>query len=361
VVLVDRARFPRSKPCAEYASPGTVALLERLGVDLDGGRRLRGMELVAPNGSRHLLQYGQRAEALSIQRAELDTRLLRLACEAGVDVREQHRADQPLLSAGAVRGVLVRDPVGRLTQLKAEVVVGADGLNSMLVRALGLRRRGVWPARLGLVAHLRGGAWPEEFGQMWVGLRSYVGVAPVADDLLTVGLVTALPHRRMGRAAEALFAKLQEFPGLRRRLAEGELADTVQGRGPLAHTVRATSGPGFFLVGDAAGFFDPFTGEGLFRALRGAELAAEAVHGLLNGDGHAVAAYEAARRRVFGPKERLTALIQVFVRVPALMNYAVARLQQRPLFAQQLGLVLGDLEPAETASQPGFLWSLLKP
>jgi hypothetical protein len=64
---------------------------------------------------------------------------------------------------------------------------------------------------------------------------------------------------------------------------------------------------------------------------------------------------------VFGPKERLTALIQVFVRVPALMNYAVARLQQRPLFAQQLGLVLGDLEPAETASQPGFLWSLLKP
>ena len=357
VVLLDKARFARPKPCAEYLSPGGAALLDDFGLDTRDGRRLRGMQLIAPSGRRHLVEYGHGWYALSMRRTQLDTRLIEVAREHGVEVHERHRVEGVVVEHGSVRGVVGRDEHGQQQRIRAACVVGADGVNSTLVRSLGLRRRVLWPPRLGLIAHLRGVAWPEDTGQMWVGRDAYVGVAPVGGGLLTVGLVTDLPRGRVGPAATAFRAALAPFPELSRRLAGAEVVDGVQGVGPLAHAVRAASGPGFLLVGDAAGFLDPFTGEGLFRALKGAQLAADAVHRALGGDPQALAAYARARRRAFGAKERLTALIQLFVRVPGLMNYVVARLQHRPRLAEQLARVLGDLEPAETAD----MWALLKP
>jgi menaquinone-9 beta-reductase len=352
VVLFDKARFPRSKPCAEYLSPGAVGLLDGLGVDTRGGRRLRGMQVIAPNGARHVVEYGRGKQALSMQRSVLDTRLLQVACDQGVEVREGQRVDGLLQADGAVAGVVVRGQ-----EVKAACVVAADGLNSTIVRALGVRRKLVWPPRLGLVAHLRGVAWPEDVGQMWIGPRTYVGVAPVGEDVLTLGLVRDAPRGRLGASDTALHTGLEPFPELSRRVAGAEIVEPVQGVGPLAQAVRATSGRGWLLVGDAAGFFDPLTGEGLFRALRGAHLAAQAVERALAGDAHAFDSYARARRAAFAAKERLTASIQLFVRVPGLMNYVVVRLQQRPAIAARLARVLGDLEPADTAD----LWALLRP
>jgi len=123
-------------------------------------------------------------------------------------------------------------------------------------------------------------------------------------------------------------------------------------------------GPGFALVGDAAGFFDPFTGEGIFRALRGAEILASAADQVLSDDAgpvHLGRAYERARRAAFQSKEQLAALIQLFVHGPGFMNYVVDRLQRRPLLAAQLSRVLGDLAPAEETVRPSFLWNLLRP
>lgn len=364
VVLLDRASFPRPKACAEYASPGTVAVLKRLGYSVGTGRRLRGMQLIAPNGAHYLLEYRRSdaepaGESLAIERAELDAGLLELARQSGTDVRESHRAEQLLVADGAVRGVVARDASGHRVEVHAQLVVGADGLNSMVVRALDLRRRVVWPSRMGLVAHLRGVNWPEDYGQMWVGPGSYIGAAPVGRELVTVALVTDVPKRHLGSAVKLLDVELRQFPALRTRLLDGVLADRVRGIAPLAHAVSRTCGRGFILVGDSAGFFDPFTGEGLFRALRGAELAAEAVDRTTSGDRSALAAYQTMRQRTFGAKERLAMLIQVFVRSPGLMNYAVARLRKRPHLARQLGLVLGDLAPAETAWRAAFLWKLL--
>jgi geranylgeranyl reductase family protein len=352
VTLFDKARFPRPKACAEYLSPGGVRLLQELGVDTGGGRWLRGMQIIAPNGGRHLAEYGGGSRALSIRRTVLDARLLHVARDHGVDVREGQRVEGIVQEGGAVRGVVVRGK-----EMRAACVVAADGLNSMVVRALRVRRNVVWPPRLGLVAHLRGVAWPEDVGQMWIGPRTYVGVAPVGDNVLTLGLVRDVPRGRLGASDTALRDGLDPFPELGRRVAGAEILEPVQGVGPLAQSVRATSGRGWLLVGDAAGFFDPLTGEGLFRALKGAHLAADAVDRHLGGDVRALQKYQLARRQAFAAKERLTALIQVFVRVPGLMNSVVARLQQRPAIAGRLARVLGDLEPAGT----GDVWALLRP
>jgi menaquinone-9 beta-reductase len=310
------------------------------------------MQVVAPNGARHLVEYGDGWRALSMERRVLDARLLELARDHGVHVCEGQRVEGLVQEHGAVRGVVLRGK-----ELRAACVVAADGVNSTLVHALRLRRKVVWPPRLGLVAHVRGVAWPEDVGQMWIGRHAYVGVAPVGETVLTLGLVRDSPRGRLGASYTAFHADLARFAELSRRLAGADIVDRVQGVAPLAHAVRATAGRGWLLVGDAAGFFDPLTGEGLFRALKGAHLAAEAVDRVLGGDGLALERYERARRRAFAAKERLTTLIQLFVRVPGLMNYVVARLQQRPAVARRLARVLGDLEPAETSD----LWALLAP
>jgi flavin-dependent dehydrogenase len=182
---------------------------------------------------------------------------------------------------------------------------------------------------------------------MHVGPRGYVGVAPLDNrGLVTVGLVRK--PGRIGSPAAGLEAALADYPALSRRLAAGRPVGTVQGVGPLAHRVRVCHGPGYLLVGDAAGFFDPFTGEGIFRALRGAELAAKAIDRALRAGTpySAGPTYARLRKHAFGAKERLTVLIQLFVQQPWLMDRVVRRLEQRPAVARELGNVLGDLQPA---------------
>ncbi|HEY3063407.1 MAG TPA: NAD(P)/FAD-dependent oxidoreductase [Chloroflexota bacterium] len=346
VVLLDGARFPRRKACAEYISPGGARLLAELGLDLTGhGRRLRGMEIYGPSGACHAVKYsdpdGQARLGLSIDRFVLDAALLNLARAHGVEVREGCRVSGVVTDQRRVTGVRLMDS----NVVKAELVIGADGIHSVVARTAGPPLGTYWPRRLGLVAHYRGVPWPEPFGQLRVGHSGYVGVAPLDDDgLVTVGLVTPLTKR------PATFdAALADYPPLVRRLAAGQRLEPLLGIGPLARRVRACQGPGYLLVGDAAGFFDPFTGEGIYRALRGAQLAATAIADDVD--------YAQLRRRAFATKERLTMVIQLFVQSPPLLELALRRFQRRPVLARQLGNVLGDLEPARLS----LVWHLLRP
>lgn len=371
VLLLDRAHFPRPKPCAEYLSPGAVAILQQLGafahLGAGTGRQLRGMELHAPNGARYLIEYpagNDHARGLSVSRYDLDAALLDLARARGASVAEGVRVVDLHRERGVPTGVVGKDAAGRTVSVRARLVVGADGAHSVVARTLGLRTERRWPRRLGLVTHLEGVPWPEQHGEMHVGRRGYVGVAPLDDDVLSVGLVLPLPRGRLGVPGAALQHALAEYPALWARLAGGRRMRTVQGVGPLAHGVRASAGPGFALVGDAAGFLDPFTGEGVFRALRGAQvLAPIADAALASSDGPVQVGpeYERARRAAFRSKERLTTLIQAFVHVPALMNLAIDRLRRRPDLGARLGRVLGDLGAADDVLRPGFLAALLLP
>ena len=353
VLLVDAARFPRRKACAEYISPGGAAILERLGVlerirSAGAGRWLRGMRIQAPSGERHLVEYadnsgGQKRYALSVSRLVLDAALLDEARARGVEVRENFRARDVWLTQRRAHGIV--GPSG--ARLEAELVVGADGLHSIVARAMGTRQPAGWPRRLGLVAHWAGVDWPEDHGWLMVGPRDYVGVAPLDDKgLLTVGYVRRMPLKRLGSAATAMQAGLAQYPELAKRLSRGHISGPVLGGGPLARRVRQPAGAGYALVGDAAGFFDPFTGEGIFRALRGAQLLAAGPD-----------TYAAERSQAFAAKERLVALVQVFVQTPRLMNFVIHRLQQRPRLARELGRVLGDLQPARL----DLVWRLLGP
>ena len=339
------------------------------------------MELHAPNGERHLLEYrnGKHPRSgFALPRTQLDTALVETARASGAEVWEGFRVTSPLFSdhswgrqasvvrrrssvvgrrSSVVHGVVGRDSSGRTVTIRSRLVVGADGRHSVVARTLGLERPCRWPRRLGLVTHYRGVPWPSDYGQMRVGPRSYVGAAPLGDDLLTVGVVMPMPRTRLGSSEAAFDAALTDYPELATRLSRGTRVRPVQGAGPLAGSTSSCAGPGYLLVGDAAGFLDPFTGEGIYRALRGAELAAQSAQLALDAapDVADVSAhYGLARRVAFRSKERLVTLVQAFVQFPWLMNYAVGRLNGRPGLAARLSNVLGDLEPPDQALRPGY-------
>jgi flavin-dependent dehydrogenase len=113
------------------------------------------------------------------------------------------------------------------------------------------------------------------------------------------------------------------------------------------------------LVGDAAGFFDPFTGEGVTLALRSAELAAEVADRALRG-GHPddLREYDRRRHEATRAKFRFNRLVQAAVAWPELANALARRLRRRPALADRLVGIAGDFVPARTAFGPRFLYEL---
>ncbi len=137
--------------------------------------------------------------------------------------------------------------------------------------------------------------------------------------------------------------------------------EAAAGASPIAHRVTRRAGAGWLLAGDAAGFLDPFTGEGLHRALVSARLADTAISSFLHGRPAALADYDAAMRRRFAGKDVISWLAQLFLSKPWLFDYAARRLSSRRALAERMGLLMGDLVPASGAVNPRYLAAVLRP
>ncbi len=169
---------------------------------------------------------------------------------------------------------------------------------------------------------------------MHVGAGCYIGLAPLAGDRLNVGM--ALPLDGDRRSADERFgAAIAGIPAVARRLAGRRRLTPIRGASPIGHRVSRAAGPGWMLIGDAAGFIDPFTGEGIYRALRSARAAAAS---LATGDEGAERRYLAARQAAFAAKDALTWTIQGMLAAPPVLGYALRRLAARPELAERLGL-----------------------
>ncbi len=390
VLLLDRARFPRHKPCSEYLSPETVRLLGDLDataladVEARAPARLYGMRIVAPDGAEAVgrfssdhrwptpLPYG-----LALPRADLDFILRQAAQRAGATVREGVVVEDLLYEAGAVGGVVMRDGGrgmgdegwGMREAVRSRVVVGADGLRSVVARRMGGLLHG-WPRRVAFTAHVAGVAGVGEMGEMHVGRQGYVGLGPVGGGVTTVALVVPARAARPGQGTswrDRFLPALEAFPKLAGRFGGAELVREVLAVGPLAQWSRRSiaAGGGACLVGDAADFFDPFTGQGIFAALRGAELLAPVlIEALATGGSRplpraALAPYGRARRRAFLGKWAIERLIGVGVGWPALTNRVVERLARQPRLGDLLVGATGNFVPAHAVLAPHTLLRLL--
>jgi flavin-dependent dehydrogenase len=246
----------------------------------------------------------------------------------------------------------------------------------MVARAFGVLRASRHFRRAGLTVHHPDPAAPEPAAameaRMVIGRGWYCGLAPVPGRRVNIGVVVAEGRLRAavadGRGPDSVVQDvLASIPGPREPWRDAPPSDGVAVALPLAHRVTRRAGRGFLLVGDAAGFIDPLSGEGLHRALVSAELGAEAAGVWLRGSRQpttAATALEAYDRRMsarFRGKDVLSWLLQVFVEQPRLLDHALDRLARRPVARRTFARVMADLVPASRALEPGFLAAVIAP
>jgi len=366
VLLVDEARFPRDKVCGESVSPGAHRLLADLGVEpavrVLVPFPLRGMTLTSPDGTSFRGEYRDAAEpGLAMRREAFDKVLLDGARASGAEVREGVRVTGLVTQDGTVTGVTCQDGRGGET-IRARLVIGADGRRSVVARRLGLLHehptlrkfavRGYWDGMDGL----------ETLGEMHVGGGGYCGIAPLSAARANVTFV--LDRREMAAAGgdlDGFYRKtLRRWPRVQERLSRASLLGSPTAIGPLALEASRVSAPGALLVGDSAGFYDPFTGEGVTLALRSAEMAAEvADRALGSSNGFDLGAYDRTRQAATRDKFRINRALQRVVAWPALSNAMARKLSRRPDLADKLVGIAGDFVPAGSAWSLRFVWDLL--
>jgi flavin-dependent dehydrogenase len=372
VVVFERALAWRWRACGVFTSPAAVAVLRRVGLAEqtihESTVRIPAMNVEA-GGATVRLTYGDdgslRAPAVGFDRARLDPALLDLATTNGVNVRSGCHVTSVVFDGPPQ----LRLAEGRGT-VRPRVVIGADGIRSVVARAAGVARPAPLGQRVGLTFHVadpRRDRGANE-ARMVVLDGAYCGLAPVPGGRLNVGIVLAGRdwRARLARggaetvARDVLRAASQREPdGV--DLAAAERCDSIQGAAPLGHRVARRAGDGWLLVGDAAGFLDPFTGEGLHRAIVSAELAADAIDAHLRGGRRALDEYDRRMTARFRAKDAVSIVVQAFLERPAAFRYAARRLARRDRLRETMGLVMGDLLPASRALDPRFLAAVLWP
>ena len=371
VLMLDRASFPRPKPCGDCLSLEATRVLERLGVlaavETEEPARLRAWRIVAPDGHSFSARFEDLEPdggggALALPRHDFDACLRRAAIAAGA------RAAQATVTAftpGYPPVLRLRSAAGARApfELRPRFVVGADGLRSRIASAARRVRR---PPRVRKVS----------LGEMHLASGLCLGIAPVGQDMHNVTLVAheEIASRIRNGAGAFFLDALSRFRALPDIAGEA----TVQGRplsrallagtpllasGPFDRPVRRPYGPGFALVGDAAGYFDPFTGQGVHQAMRSAELLAPAILEVLGGRDPDVALRRYAHHLAMlkGPTLLMQRGIDLVLGRPPLANAAIARLARAPRAARAILAATADVRSPFCLLSPSALLSFAVP
>jgi flavin-dependent dehydrogenase len=370
VLAADRARFPRNKACSEYMSPEAVRILTRLGVTEEleraGAVPLEGLKVTASRGAQAHGRFARgspapfRPTGLSVSRRILDHQLVVAARAAGAVVAERAFVEELLYDKGAVNGAVLRDHQGKRHSVRARLTVGADGLHSVVARRIGRRTHGK-PKRVAFVGHMAGVQEMSLSAELHFSQSGYVGFNPIGGGCTNVGVVVpaARAASARGRVEQFFYEVLSEFPELHRRVTGGRLLRPVLATGPFAAWSGRVIAPGVLLVGDAADFFDPCTGDGIYSALRGAELVAASMVPALANSATSLAdglrEYRRTRRQVFAGKWILERLLGWAMHFPRLFDRGVDRMGRRDGMADTMVGAAGGYVPCGEVLNPRFL------
>jgi len=373
--VLERRPYPEWHACGVFSSPRTRARLIDLGFSgnqiADLSRPISALALRTATGAVCRIEYTH-GHACGFDRVRLDVALLDAARSAGADVRtgvvvrnvdlNTERAEKRL-EVSPVAGPGAAQTGNEAHELVARVVVGADGGSSVVSRAAGAHRIRGWLRRMGVTFHrpdlsaATEGA-PME-GSFFFGRGWYVGIAPVPGARVNVGMV--LPYEEAHNDPLAFADRALATVPTNEGWHSASNTDRPAVAGRLEHHASRVAGDGWLLVGDAIGFVDPLSGEGLQRAFVSAELAADHVARMLRGDASAAADYDRCVKHRFAGKNVLSWMLQLFLWQPAAFDYALRRLAARPRLREELTLVLTDQRRASTALSPPFLAQLLRP
>jgi flavin-dependent dehydrogenase len=359
VRIVDRSTFPRDKLCGDTINPGTLARLRSLDLDAgidEHGLRVDGMKLTGARGESIEARYPDGLTGRALTRRDLDWLLLQQAMSAGCQFEPGVAVRRAIVDDSSGEPLVVGAIVGsgrREAPMEARVTIAADGRHSTIAFGLGLARHPARPRRWAIGAYfenfLPAGVGRLTVGEMHVRRGYYIGVAPVPGSLTNVCLVrpSFAGDVALGDPAGALRSALTGDPLLRDRAAGARLIGLPIVLGPLAVDVRDAAMNGLLLAGDAAGFIDPMTGDGLRFATCGGELAAgAALTALARGWSGVHAGLMAERRRAFGGKWRFNRAIRALVASPRAVNIAAVGARLVPSVVHAVVARAGDCSAA---------------
>lgn len=308
--VIERRALPADKACGEGIMPAGVRALEALGVSSAALRAAPFAGVRFVEGRRSFSGRFATGPGLGVRRTVLSCALHDVAVKAGVEVTVDCALERFERDAGAVRAHTSGGVIS------ARVLVGADGLGSRVRAQAGL----AVPSRIrrfGMRRHYRIAPWSEFVEVHWSdGVEAYV--TPVAADELGVALLWSGDGGAYGRL-------LASFPALAERLEGAQPVSEVRGAGPFWQRARRRFAGNVVLVGDAAGYTDAVTGEGITLALRCAEALARVI-----AERRPLAAYEADWRRLSRVHRGFASLLGVSVAHPRLRRAAFRALEAAP-------------------------------
>jgi flavin-dependent dehydrogenase len=332
--VIERRTPPLDKACGEGIMPAGVRALAALGVDLASLRAAPFAGVRFFDGNRALAGTFSTGAGLGVRRIALSEALLARAAQAGA-----HVSFACSLESWREEGadVVVETSQGTL---RARTLIGADGLASAVRARAGLALPEARARRFGMRRHFRVAPWSDCVEVHW-GARAQAFVTPVAADELGVALLWP-------GDGGSYDEQLAHFPGAAERLAGAEAVSEVRGAGPFWQAARARFAGRIALVGDAAGYTDAVTGEGITVALLAARALSEAL-----ATGAPLRTYEAAWRRITRAHRAMAALLAIGVAHPLARRAAFSALARAPgAFTALLRIAAGEPIFAGRAAVP---------
>ena len=333
VVLFERSAFPRTKVCGEYLSEAARGELEALGIGEAVRARAAVLERIRVHARGHIVELPFAKTAWSLARAELDSLLCEHAMAAGATLITA-RVEKLQRTAHGIE-LTFRTASGTQDTMTARTVVGADGMDSVVARDFGLARKMRGAARFALGGHYSGFGSLDHSIEMYVRGTSYFAINPLGGEVANVMVI--VEQKTLAEWRDAVDERLEQaaskLAGGRRTVQRVQLAGKRVAIGPLEHATRTAAVADVFLVGDAAGFLDPFTGQGVFLALRSAALAAEA---LIHRGADAHLWYAREHRKLFSARARIAGLVSALIKTPWLTPLAAHGLRHSALLRERL-------------------------
>jgi len=314
-VVVERRRGPVDKACGEGLMPPGVAWLRRMEVEIAAARAHLFTGITYVDGEVTAAADFVEGPGLGIRRTELVSAMRARAAALGVQVLEGCRVATFVEHTDHVALETDRG------QLEARWLVGADGLHGGVRTTAGFGITAGKRRRHGVRRHFRLAPWSDRVEVHWIeGVEAYV--TPVGPDTVGVAFLWSAVNRETGDYD----AFLSRFPELRRRLGEAAAHPETSVRGAGAFDVRVTpiSRGRVLLVGDASGYLDAITGEGLSLAFASAAALVEATAG------DDASSYARAWTRLRRQHVALTSLVLWIADHPALRRRVVRALSSRP-------------------------------
>jgi geranylgeranyl reductase family protein len=365
VVLLERKHFPREKTCGDGLTPRSVRQLDAMGLAeelvrfhrYDGLRAMafgRQLELAWPD------HPDLPAHGYVVTRRDLDQLVAERAQKVGAALRQGTEATAPVIEDGRVGGAVVRTRDGAAAEeIRARFVVVSDGANSRFGRALGTSRDRTLALGMALRGYYRSPRHDEPWIESHLDVRDRAGqvlpgygwIFPLGDGRVNVGVgLLSTSDRWAGlNTTELMAAFVDTAPGSWELSPATSCGSPTGGRLPMGLSVGPRSGPGYLVVGDAAGSINPFNGEGIAYAYETGRLAAVAVgEALAHGDDGALGGYESALQRRYGLYFRVAqAFVQIIGR-PHLMRALVGTgMHSRTLMEWVLRIMANLLRPDE--------------